>query len=229
MKYCAGMFPSMKDIILTEAHSGAAGGHYAGNATAQKFLRVGLWWPTLHKDAKEYCRACDVYKRTGKPSRRDEMPLVPQVTLQALDKWTIDFVGHINPPGKSTGVRYIIIVTDYLIRWAKAQHVTDCNAKTTVKFIFECVLSRFGCLKILISDQGSNFLNKTIEALTREFQVYHQKRTRYHPQANGTVESFNKTLENALTKVRNVNRDDWGLRIPAVLWAYRTTCKNLTC
>ena len=68
----------------------------------RKILQAGLWWPTMHADARDYCHIYDVCQRTGKPSRRDGIPLVPQITLQAFDKWVVDFVGPISPVGKCT-------------------------------------------------------------------------------------------------------------------------------
>jgi hypothetical protein len=150
------------------------------------------------------------------------------VTLQAFEKWAIKFVGPINPLAKIIGARYIIIMMEYLKIWAEIAPVKDCSAETTEHFMFEQVITRFGCPNILMSDQGTHFINITIRAMLEEFQVHQQKITPYHPQENGTVGAFNKILENALTKICNVNEDDWDLKVAAVLWAYRTICKNLT-
>jgi len=59
-----------------------------------------------------------------------------------------------------------------------------------------------------MSDRGTHFLNETTSVPMEEFQVYHQKSTPYHPQANGMVEVFNKVLKNVLDKVYNAQKSD---------------------
>jgi hypothetical protein len=103
-------------------------------------------------------------------------------------------VGPIKPLEKITGDRYIITSKKYLTRWGEASPVKYCSAETTSHFLFEQVITLFGCPRFLMRYQGMHFINKTIHMMTEEFEVHHQKSTSYHPQANGTVEAFNKIL-----------------------------------
>jgi hypothetical protein len=93
--------------------------------------------------------------------------------LQEFDKWEIDFMGPINPPEKRIRDRYIITAMEYLTRWVEAAPVKDCSTEKKTHFLFEQVITRFGCPRVLMSDQGTHFINNTINAVTEEFEVHH--------------------------------------------------------
>ena len=65
--------------------------------------------------------------------------------------------------------------------------VKDCTTAILENFWFENVVTRFGFPIILVSDQGTHFVNKMIAEITAEFHIQHKKTTPYHPQANGMV------------------------------------------
>jgi transposase InsO family protein len=48
---------------------------------------------------------------------------------------------------------------------AEERIVKDPSAATAARFIFDDIITRFGCPKILMSDQGTHFINKTIDVM----------------------------------------------------------------
>ena len=119
-----------------------------------------------------------------------------------------------------TRVTCIIVATEYLTRWPEAHAVPDASASTLAQFIFEKIVCKHGTPKIVLSDQGRNFISETVRILCEKFLIKHKFSSPYHPQTNSMVEKFNRTLCESLAKVKR--DDDWDLYIPAVLLAYRT-------
>jgi transposase InsO family protein len=77
-----------------------------------------------------------------------------------------------------------------------------------VKFMYENITTIIGCPLKIISDQGTHFINSTIEILIKNFLINHRKMTLYHPQANEAVKSFNKILQKGITKICGLDIDN---------------------
>ena len=71
--------------IITFCHSHACGGHFGAKKTAHKILQCGFYWPSLFKDAHEFCKTCTRCQSTGNISRRDMMPLNPILIVEIFD------------------------------------------------------------------------------------------------------------------------------------------------
>ena len=76
---------------------------------------------------------------------------------------------------------YIVVATEYLTKWAEAKAVRTDTAANAAVFLYENIISWFGCPKIIVSDRGTHFMNDMIREMTEKFQVDHRKTTPYHP------------------------------------------------
>ncbi|KAL4272228.1 hypothetical protein GQ457_13G013590 [Hibiscus cannabinus] len=199
------------------------GGHFGGNRTAAKVLQSGLYWPTLHRDAQLFCQQCDRCQRTGNISRRNEMPLQNILEVELFDVWGIDFM---RPFPSYFGNLYILLAVDYVSKWVEAIATTHNDAKTVQRFIKKNIFTRFGTPRVIISDEGRHFDNRSIAAALRKLGISHKILTAYHPQTNGQAEVSNREIKSILEKVVNPNRKDWSLRLDDALWAYRTAYKT---
>ena len=90
----------------------------------------------------------------------------------------------------------------------------------------ETIFPRFGVPRVMISDGGSQFIDKTFKKCLGELGVDHRVTTPYHPQTSGQAETQNKQIKNILQKTVNAMGKGWKSKLPEALWAYRIAYKT---
>ena len=129
------------------------------DTTIRKILQFGLWCLSINKDCKNKISQCDACQRIGRPLQKNEMPLLPISHSLTFETWAIDFIGPFPKQGKRIGAKYIIIAIDYVTKWEEAESVHSCTKEVATKFIYEYIITRFGCPLTLVNDQDTHFIN----------------------------------------------------------------------
>ena len=118
------------------------------------------------------------------------------------------------------GNRYVLVMVDCFTRWTEAYPLPDKTAQSVADAFFNQVVCRFGMQSVIHSDQGREFENKIMQELCLLGGSHKTRTTPYHPESDGIVERFNRTLLMMLAMFAGKNRDDWDDLLPAVMMAY---------
>src|SRR6266487_1432804 len=175
--------------VLYMMHNDPTSGHFATNAMFHK-IKTRYYWPQYYEDIKKYVEACDSCQRRGRSKKNNLLHPIP--VHSPFYQIGIDFVGPL--PRTQRGKKYIIVAMDYLTKWLEARAVSEATAEVTAQFIYEQIICQHGCPQIILSDRGTHFNNNVIKRLMEKFKINHLLSTSYHPQTNGLVERFNRTL-----------------------------------
>jgi hypothetical protein len=202
-------------------HDHSTAGHLGIESTYNK-IKERYYWNQMYDDIREYIKTCNTCQRFGKPERNE--PLHSIKVIQPLERIGIDIVGPL--PETAKGNKYMVVAIEYLTKWVEVRALDRATAENVANSIHEEIICRFGAPKIIMTDQGSHFKNQMVDKLCDNYKIEHRLSSPYHPQTNGLVERFNRTLTGMLAKTNDIF--NWDLHIPSVLFAYRTTKHSTT-
>jgi hypothetical protein len=99
-------------------------------------------------------------------SKKKNMPkLVTTLLKEPFMKWGLDFIDPSKPKGRLTRNRYILVAIDYATKWVEAKAFRTNIVIITAKFMYEYILTRFGCPLTIVTNQGIHFINDIIKYL----------------------------------------------------------------
>ena len=160
----------------------------------------------------------------GNINRRNEMPLQGIMVVQIFYVWGIDFMGPFPP---SFGNLYILLTVDYVSKWVEAIACPRNDANTVVGFIQRNILSKFGALRTIISDERSHFANKMFAKLMSRYRVKHVMSWLITLSQMGKLRYPIEKSRIFLKRQSMPAGKDWSSKLEDSLWAYITAYKSL--
>ena len=203
--------------VLYMAHTHLLGAHLGMDKTRDRVL-ARFYWPGVKRDVERYCQGCPECQRVApRPTVRN--PLIPMPIIETpFDRIALDIVGPL--PKTSRGHRYILVLVDYATRYPEALPLRAATAKAVARELM-LLFSRVGIAREVLTDQGSCFMSRVLKELLSLLQVTQLRTSVYHPQTDGLVERFNRTLKQMLKKAMSTDGKNWDQLLPHVLFAVR--------
>jgi hypothetical protein len=160
----------------------------------------------MYDDAKSFVRRYNQCQRHGNINTRVTMSLTSTLQIDIFDVWGIDFMG---PFPNSEGHEYILVAVDYVSKWVEDLPCRAADAMHSKKIFHEVIFLRCEVPRIVISDGGSHFIDRTFQKALSEVGVDHRICTPYYPQTSGQAETSNKQIKNILQKIVNQMDRSW--------------------
>ena len=192
--------------------------HPSGRATTRKLIEKFIW-PGIKKDALLWARQCIPCQRSKIHRHNGLTPNHIGVPSNRFDHVHLDLI-ELPKVGE---LRYCLTIIDRFSRWQLAIPLSNMLAETVGSAFYTQWICQFGTPLTMTTDQGSQFESRLFLALARMTGAYRVKTTPYHPQSNGLVERWHRTLKAALMCNAQI---PWPELLPTVLIGLRTAYKE---
>ncbi|GJX55120.1 reverse transcriptase domain-containing protein, partial [Tanacetum coccineum] len=187
---CVG--PLQADYVIREIHEGSCNMHAGPRSVVAKVMRLGYYWPTMHRDARDMIHTCNDCQIHRPVLRNPQQPLTPITAPWPFYKWGIDIAGlFLEGPGK---VKILIVAMDDFTKWIKAKAVVTITGNQVKKFVWDNIVCRFGLLGEIVSNNRKQFSDNTFKDWCEKLNITQRFTSVKHLQSKGLIERANRSL-----------------------------------
>ncbi len=201
------------------AHDHCLSGHLGIRKNLDCVLRH-FFWPGVRSDMAQYCRSCHVCQIISKPNQ--SIPVAPLHPIPAIgepfEQVLFDCVGPL--PRTKSGNQYLITIMCAATRFPEAVPLRKVTVPAISRALFT-FFTVFGLLRVVQSDQGSNFMSRLLSQALKQFSIQHSTSSAYHSESRGALERFHQTLKTMLKIYCKEFERDWDDGVPLLLFAFR--------
>jgi transposase InsO family protein len=207
------------------AHYPTISGH-PGAKKIFKPLRKEFPWPTMVADVYDYVKVCHEYTKENSTLRNQSKEITLFPADQPLEFVAIDILGPLTKTIK--GHQYILMSADRFSKLVRTILLKTITTFTVASAFCHHWVFVYGAPRLLLSDNGTQFISKFFQACCQIIGIHQKFTTAYHPQGNGQVERFNRTILSPLREYVGEHQNDWDLFNGAMTYAYNTQVHTST-
>ena len=215
----------LRSEVLQHAHDTLTGGHFGVQRTLQKVKR-NYFWPYLEEDVRDYCRKCDKCAAMKLPNRAPKTFMKSYLTEGQNTRVGVDILGPLTRTDRNN--RHVLVIADYFTKWATAVPIPDQETTTVAQAIIDEWICIWGTPRILHSDKARNFESELFSEIMRLMGIKKTRTSSLHPQGNGMIERFNRTLIKMLVVHINNQPKTWDEYTKYACMAYNSTIHSTT-
>ena len=176
----------------------------------------------MHQDILSSIKNCPQCATVTKAGRKR---LPPLQSIPVNHPFQIVGVDIIELPLTTNGNKYAIVFQDLITKWPMVYAI---SAERIAKLLTQEIVPMFGVPEALLSYRGTNLLSHLMQDVCKMLGIKKLNTTSHHPQCNGMIERFNRTLKTMLQKHVSKFGVQWDTYLYGVLWAYRNVPHSST-
>jgi hypothetical protein len=199
-------------------------GHFDADELFKALWDNDFYWPNMRQDCLDQVNSCLQCLRynVGKAGYHPRQTIDANLPFEHI---CVDTISGF--PTTERGNNYVLVIADVLTRYKLFFPLQTHAAKEVAEKLWFCMCT-FPLPKIIQSDNGTEFVNATIKALTNLQGVDHRTIAAYNPRANGTAENSVGSFQDVLRKLLSGYMNEWDLHCPFVQLCMNTKLNKAT-